>query len=86
MREHVTKPVQTNRQTSPHPPTCPCLHSKRIIAAWLKAAQRTRTLRVIFKVLYEGLVTGAGRTILPSPEDSPTTPDVFSKVCKTEPT
>lgn len=46
----------------------------------------TLTLRVVFKVLYEGLVTGAGRTILPSPENSPIIPDLFSKVCKTEPT
>lgn len=39
-----------------------------------------------FKVLQEGLVSGAGRTILPSPEDSPTIPGLFSKVWEAEPT
>lgn len=39
-----------------------------------------------FKVLWEGSVTGAGRAILPSPEDSATIPDLFSKVWRAEPT
>lgn len=38
------------------------------------------------KCCERGSVTGAGRTILPSPENLPTIPDLFSKVWGAEPT
>lgn len=48
------------------------------------------TSRVFFssspKCCERGSVTGAGRTILPSPENLPTIPDLFSKVWGAEPT
>lgn len=81
LRHHVSRNVQTkyklisNKQHG--------YNTLHVQCAMIKLTSGSISSEVLYK---GGSETGAGRTILPSPEDSPTIPGLFSKVWEDEPT